>query len=265
MADKTPWMGGRLGAFHLGRRYKDIGADLGRFYEAHHIHTGAPAMVLMLGAHAEGEPSEAWRVRVSSHLVPPHVVLEVEQAPSTGTVPELSAMLDLLTSAVERVETRQEVRLHLTQGSVGWWRRWTGRLRRLPRSRWVLATTGLVTVAVGVALWIRFHPPSSAQPAASGVGTEETLLASAPHMVDNGDTGMGVIAYPLPAKPFRDQATPPCKRGKSGRSEVEINGGCWVELARRPPCEDDDAEYQGKCYLPVSSDRSRRLPQSIEP
>jgi hypothetical protein len=188
----------------------------------------------------------------------------VEHAPSTGRVPELSAMLDLLTSAVEHLEKKEEVRTHLTHAPIGPWRRWTGRARRQLRSRWPLVAAGLATVVVGLALWSRFHPPRSAQPVASGVGTEDALLANAPHKVDNGDMGMGVIAYPLPAKPFRDQAKPPCKRGRSGKSEVEINGGCWVELARRPPCEDDDAEYQGKCYLPVSSDRSRRLPRSIE-
>ncbi len=49
--------------------------------------------------------------------------------------------------------------------------------------------------------------------------------------------------------------------------EVEIHGGCWVELAKRPPCYENQAEYGGKCYLPVSA-RSRdkkREPQSLQP
>jgi hypothetical protein len=260
MADKAPWKGGRLGAFHLGRRYKDIGADLGRFYEAHNTHTGAPSMVLMPGAHAEWEPTEAWQIRVSSHLEPPHVAVQVEQAPSTGTVPELSAMLDLLTSAVERVETKQEVRLHLTHGPVGRWRRWTGRLRRLLRSRWTLVATGLVTVAVVVALCLR--PPAPRGDDRTVLAGDDTarLPLTELSLVDGGDTRPVPIAYPLPDRPFSNQAKPPCR---PRRGEAEINGGCWVELVKRPPCE-DTAEYKGKCYLPVG-ERSPRPPQSIEP
>jgi len=45
-----------------------------------------------------------------------------------------------------------------------------------------------------------------------------------------------------------------------------INGGCWVEVAKNPPCYEDQAEYQGKCYLPVSkTPRQQREPQSIHP
>jgi hypothetical protein len=47
---------------------------------------------------------------------------------------------------------------------------------------------------------------------------------------------------------------------------LEINGGCWMELAQKPPCADVVAEYQGKCFVPVSKDRSGgRLPQSSKP
>ncbi|HLM43162.1 MAG TPA: hypothetical protein VK458_04805 [Myxococcaceae bacterium] len=41
-----------------------------------------------------------------------------------------------------------------------------------------------------------------------------------------------------------------------------------MELALRPPCGENYAEYQGKCYVPVSaSSRSRkpREPQSLHP
>jgi hypothetical protein len=79
-------------------------------------------------------------------------------------------------------------------------------------------------------------------------------------LVDTVDVGPAVIAYPLPEKPFSDQAKAPCH---PNLDEVEINGGCWVTLERRPPCRDNQAEYQGKCYLPVSA-RSRK-PQSVQP
>ena len=257
MTDKRAWKGGRLGAFHLGRRYKDVGADLGRLYEAHNVHTGAPALVLMPGARAGWEPTEAWRIRAIAQVEPPHVALEVEQAPATGQLPEVSAMLDLLTSAVERVEKKDEVRTHLTREPIGLLHRWSGRARRWLRSRWAWAAAGLATVTLGMVLWRYLQAPGGQERAAPAVATEEVFLAYAPS--DNGDAGLAVIAYPLPAKPFRDQAKAPCK---GRRLAVEINGGCWVALEQRPPCE-DTAEYQGKCYLPVG-ERSPRPPQSFQ-
>jgi hypothetical protein len=266
MANKSQWKGGRLGPFHLARRYKgkDVGADLGRLYEAHNVRTGAPALVLLPGPRAEWDPSEAWQIHVSSQVEPtPHVVLEVKQVPASGKLPELSAMLDVLTSVVENVEENDEVRTHLTREPLKMWRRWIGRARRLLLSRWSLAAAGFATVGMGVALWVLGPALGSHERAASGSGTEEPLLANAPRKIANSEARTAGIAYPLPSKPFRDQARPPCKPGRSGKSEVEINGGCWVELARRPPCEEDDAEYQGKCYLPVG-ERAPRVPQSVQ-
>jgi hypothetical protein len=259
MADKATWKGGRLGAFHLGRRYKDIGADLGRVYEAHDVHTGEPAVVVMPRQGADCEPTEAWQVRVSSHVAPPHVALVVEHAPSTGKVPELSAMLDLLTSAVERLEARDEVRTHLTRGPIGPWRRWTGRARRLLRSRWTLAATGLVTVAVAVAFW--WPPPAPEiddRMALAGDATAHTMPPDAT-VVSGDGTLLAAIAYPMPDRPYSNQAKPPCR---PQQGEVEINGGCWVEIVKRPPCV-GTFEYKGRCYA-VVGERSPRPPQSIQ-
>jgi hypothetical protein len=86
-------------------------------------------------------------------------------------------------------------------------------------------------------------------------------LRRAPGLIDIARSGATPIAYPLPSEPFDDQAKAPCypKQG-----EVEINGGCWVELAKRPPCFDIQAEYKGKCYMPVSARSRRREPQSLQ-
>jgi hypothetical protein len=258
MADKESWKGGRLGAFHLGRRYKDIGADLGRVYEAHDVHSGAPAVVVMPGQGSGWEPTEAWRVRVSSHVEPDHVVLAVEQAPATGRLPELSDMLDLATSVVEHLEKKDAVRAHLTREPIGPWRRWTGRARRLLRSRWMMAAS-LAAVAVGVALWLR--PPAARTGHPTVLAGDEATHVSVPRgiLLTRGDAVPPVIAFPMPDKPIPNQAKPPCK---PRMGEVEINGGCWAVLEKRPPCE-DTAEYKGKCYRPVGE--SPRPPQSLEP
>ncbi|MCY1073283.1 hypothetical protein [Archangium lansingense] len=266
MADEPPFKGGKLGPFHLGRRYKhkDVGAGLGRLYEAHNVHTGNAALVLMPDRHADWEPTEDWRLSASSHVSPPYVALEVEQAPASGRLPALSELLDLLASAVERVEQKAEARAHLTREPIGLLRRWRGRSLRWLRSRRGLVTMGLATVALGMGLWLGFTGlDRGLEPepgAVHGVGAEAAARLHSPASVGTDGQSMAAIAYPMPGGPFRDQAKAPC-RPKHG--EVEINGGCWVELAKRPPCFETQAEYQGKCYLPVSA--ATRKPQSILP
>ncbi|HYO71809.1 MAG TPA: hypothetical protein VEU33_37605, partial [Archangium sp.] len=96
---------------------------------------------------------------------------------------------------------------------------------------------------------------------------EESVISvsrtRAPTLVDTSDEGRMAISYPLPPGPFKDQAKAPCNPRKG---QVELNGGCWVELAKNPPCYEDQAEYQGKCYLPVSARAQKpREPRSIHP
>lgn len=143
MTDASQVKNGRLGPFQLDRRsrHKDkdrddlLGNDLGRVYEAHNVHTGAPALVVIPGQHVGWEPEESWQVRASSHAEPPYLTLEVEQAPASGRLTPLVDMLDLLTCAVERMEPSEESRAHLAGGPVPLLKRWAGRWRRLPRSR----------------------------------------------------------------------------------------------------------------------------------
>jgi hypothetical protein len=266
MANDKPFKGGRLGPFHLGRRYKhkDLEASLGRLYEAHNVHTGGAALVLMPDRHSDWEPLEDWRISASSHVSPPFFALEVEHAPASGRLPALSELLDLLASAVERMEQSAEARAHLTREPIGLLRRWLGRSRRLLRSRRGLAIAGLTTLTLGVGLWLGItrldRDPVLEPRAAHGVGAEAAAQLYSPNLVGKDGRGTEAIAYPMPGGPFRDQAKAPC-RPKEG--EVEINGGCWVELAKRPPCFETQAEYQGKCYLPVAA--STRKPQSILP
>ncbi len=266
MAEKKTWKGGRLGPFHLGKRYKNVGTDLGRLYAAHDVDTGNAALVVMPSDHAD---LESWRVRATSQAEPPYLALEVEQAPASGRLPDLSNMLDLLTSAVERLEKNDEARAHLTGGAVSTWRRWVGRMKRLLRSPRGLLVAGLTVLVLGVLLWPRFSAdstgPGSEERASTGAGALAVAGPQAPTLVDLDPSGASAITYPLPAKPFSDQAKVPCFP-KSG--EVEINGGCWVELAKRPPCYENQAEHQGKCYMPVSAkshEKKRREPHSVQP
>lgn len=45
------------------------------------------------------------------------------------------------------------------------------------------------------------------------------------------------------------------------RSEVEINGGCWVKTEKPRPCPPGKQwEHEGRCWLPVA--HAKQLPQS---
>ncbi|MFE8595710.1 hypothetical protein [Archangium violaceum] len=266
MAEKKTWKGGRLGPFHLGKRYKNVGTDLGRLYAAHDVDTGNAALVVMPSDHAD---LESWSVRATSQAEPPYLALEVEQAPASGRLPDLSNMLDLLTSAVERLEKNEEARAHLTGGSVSTWKRWVGRIKRLLRSPRGLLVAGLTALALCVLLLPRLlgdsTAPGSDGRASTGAGTWVMTEPKAPTLVDLDPSDVPAITYPLPARPFSDQAKTPCFP-KSG--EVEINGGCWVALEKRPPCFENQAEHQGKCYMPVSAkshEKKRREPHSVQP
>jgi hypothetical protein len=266
MADESLFKGGRLGPFHLGRRYKhkEPGTGLGRLYEAHNVHTGGSALVLMPDRHADWEPMEDWRISASSHVSPPYVALEVRHAPASGRLPALSELLDLLASAVERLEQNAEARTHLTREPISRLRRWLGRSRRWLRSWRGRTLAGLATVALGVGLRLGFtgldQGPEPGTRTAHRVGAEAAARLDAPIMIDKHDRGELAIAYPMPGGPFRNQAKAPCF---ADEGEVEINGGCWVALEKRPPCLKNQAEHQGKCYLPVAA--SARKAQSILP
>jgi hypothetical protein len=71
------------------------------------------------------------------------------------------------------------------------------------------------------------------------------------------DGSSSALARPLPDKPFKEQARPPC----TPRNEVEINGGCWTPHALKAPCPNELFEYKGKCYAVTME--TRPLPQSL--
>ena len=252
MADAKHGKDGLLGSYRLDRRHESRNPeldDLGRFYEARNVDTGKLALVLLPAP--SSEPEEDCVLRVTASSKPPYVAVEMEQVPATSGPAELAGLFEVLTHMMERVEWSDEMRRHLARQSES------------RRKGWAAGGVGVaLLVLLLVAAHWRAHTesPRGAQHGSAGVTVEER---GAPKLVDTVDVGPTVIAYPLPEKPFSDQAKAPCFPRKG---EVELNGGCWVALEKRPPCYDDQAEYQGKCYLPVSArSRKPREPQSVQP
>ena len=64
MADTKRGKDGMLGPYRLGRRHGSKGSEMeepGRLYEAHNVHTDAPALVLVPGPGECGSPKRTGR------------------------------------------------------------------------------------------------------------------------------------------------------------------------------------------------------------
>jgi serine/threonine protein kinase len=92
---------------------------------------------------------------------------------------------------------------------------------------------------------VRQGTPELEQPTeASSLGeaaANEFLSAPEPLPTHEG------VSADVPPGPQSGQRTPPCKR-----PQIEINGGCWIEVANEaPPCVDSTYEWKKRCYFPV--------------
>ena len=275
MAD-TGFFKGWLGPFKLIRRYTsrkpEPGSDdLGRLYEAHNVLTDKPALVLIPSERAPVvEPQEEWRVRVHSQAEPPYVALEVEKAPSAGQLSHLRGMLELLGTAVGRLVNDEDPRAHLTRVPMGplelLWHLPGHTWRWVRARRWrTVAAVVLMLLSLRLVIYLverdiyMLDQDWSTPPVAQWEAVRPITWNRAPALINKRSLSLGPVAYPLPQKPFIDQAKAPCKPDEG---EVEINGGCWMALEKRPPCYVVQAEYKGKCYMPVSA--RRREPQSLQ-
>jgi hypothetical protein len=267
MADTKRRKVRKLGPFRLGRAHGNTDElefmRLGPLYEARNERTGTAAVVLVPGPHVGWKPTEDWTVRATCKASSSYVALEVEQGPPRSQLKDLSRLLQLLTSVSLRMKYMEPVQRHLTSGARTRKRRGEARRKVWPVVAYGLAV-GLATLVLflGVEAWrANTGTPKGPQPAFAGVAVQAVEESQDTTLVARLEEGASVIAYPLPDKPFSNQAKAPCEEG-----EVQLSGGCWVELARRPPCLKKQAEYQGKCYLPVSAGaRMPREPQSLHP
>ncbi|WP_309894077.1 hypothetical protein [Archangium sp.] len=243
----------RWGPFLIGRRCKHAAAELGHIHEARNVETGAPVLMMTPGIHQA--PKRNWRGRVSFQTRPPFIILEMEQAPASGNLAEFANLMTLLLAGLDAVGSNARTRAHLTREPMG-----SGMKRPPVRA---LAAAGLAVLALGGGFWLGLGSRSMGSPtpppSTPGVG-EWAEAGLPPSLLSDGAEGNPTgIAYPLPDKPFVNQLKPPCR---SKAIHVALNGGCWIALEQRPPCE-DSAEYQGKCYLPVL--KAQRPPQSVSP
>jgi hypothetical protein len=238
--------------FELGENFGLVGPGLGCLHEAWRVGSGRPALVLIPGADVEWQPEGPWRVCLSYAPGKDSVVSEVMRAPASAALSELANLLVLATAMVERVEEHPRVQAHLARGASSAWGPWSTRARQ------AMVSVAVFVLGVGLGLWCARRPVLLTETTPE-MDSGALAAARAPYVV--ASNGVGAISYPMPKKPFVNQEPTPCL---AKRGEVGINGGCWIEVAQRPPClEDTHAEYQGRCYLPVA--KRETLPSSLHP
>ncbi|WNG30809.1 hypothetical protein F0U62_47430 [Cystobacter fuscus] len=234
--------GDRIGPYRLGKRYRGTDPGEGSIHEAHHVETGAPALVVLPGSSEDGHPRSAWSVRAEGSIHPPYQAVHVEQSPQgRASLHDLTLLLIRLAGATAHIEKRKDAHDHFNRVPA------LARLRRQVL-RWGLPGAVAATVA-GLALWL--HALEETRTRTMG---EDLVFFS-----DGQDLAFPIASYPMPEKPFKEQRKPPCLE----ETEVEVRGGCWIEHTKKAPCPRSTAEYQGKCYIPVR--KPAPLPQSLQP
>jgi hypothetical protein len=232
--------------YHILKRYRAIGGGLGRLYEARNNETGNPALVLMPGPKGDLRAEEDWQVRATANVTPPYLALEVERAPVNGQPRQLTWMLERWAAALVCIDARPEARAHLTGGAK--------EPRPHPAGR-LGSPGGALGLAALLALAVFLWPRATVHQPEVHSGAENPIFTG----LSDGPV-MGIEGFPMPDKPFAEQKKAPCD---ALVGEVALRGGCWLELAKRPPCPKGAAEYQGKCYVAVGA--APRAPTSIEP
>ncbi|OJH34887.1 hypothetical protein [Cystobacter ferrugineus] len=251
MSDNSDWKGRQIGPYIVGERYLDIPEDEGRLYEAHHTETGEPALVLMPGSGDGWGTRAPWSARTTHFTDPPALVVHAEQSvqAETPSLHELTLGFIRVSGGLASLDARDDAQIRF------------GRETSLPGARfWKkgrrAAGVGAALVAGFLLLWPRAPDQMKTCPEVNE-WIQSTLKE--PIVFSDRDDDLPIIGYPMPEKPFKEQATPPC----IPVTETEIRGGCWNQHKLDAPCPRGLAEYQGHCYIPVR--KKAPEPRSVDP
>jgi hypothetical protein len=233
---KQGWQYNRLGEWTVVRRYPGAGADMeARLYEAFNTRTGAPAIL------AAPRPGSPWQVPapfvVRAAGAHGYLALELVQVPPAAHLPSVSVGLARLAQAMASVDTHP------------------GAFMPPRRNPW-RAHPAYVAALGAAALLALVAAPRAAQRAepgaASGAATVQLAPAAMamPAAQAHRPGAWAALMLPMPPKPFPGQARPD-GAGKCEGRETAINGGCWVKLDAKAPCNEREYEWRGGCYLPM--------------
>jgi hypothetical protein len=138
------------------------------------------------------------------------------------------------------------------------WGGWAWALSRPFARLWgTAAAVGLLLAALILAVRIRGLEVTESASDAEARKVSCVAVGDSTSISPSGTTSLRTddkkrpVGLPMPEQPLPGQNKPPCKR----TGEVEIRGGCWLELARvKPPCKEQGKEdafaWKGGCYGP---------------
>jgi hypothetical protein len=258
MVEEKTGRGQRAGPFLLLRRCEEVEPRLGELYESWNVFTDRPSLTLFPRDSVQWQPLRPLRAWVDFDPRRDCVSLELERQPDAERTMDWVNLLTLLNLVAQRVEDSLRVKAHLAGRSLGRLTRWSLRVRWALGSPAGWAVVGLGLLALGGGLGLAWQQPPVAHPGLDALSVVLNLVDASDGVLLTDGTSPA-LSYPL-GPPFRNQVLPPCETRKGA---VEIKEGCWVELAKKPPCFDTQAEYQGKCYLPVL--KPLPVPQSVKP
>jgi hypothetical protein len=244
----------QVGPYQLQEQVPQSEYSGGELYRATHETSGVTALVLRpTGDKDNAAPLRDWRVRFISSGSPSYVALEVEHTPKS-VAPDKHSVETLMVMFEEMREGMRRMAHAFSDSSEAppW--------RRLGLA---LASTAAVCTLVFVLAHLvpMSQPPSDpATLARTGAPSHDVPTDTVPPLKEVSHFGLedgGLLAHPLPSKPYKGQKRPPCKP----RVEEEINGGCWVPHKLTAPCPEDLYEYRGQCY--TASAQPAPVPRSI--
>jgi hypothetical protein len=231
----------QVGPYTVLRKLRGLADGVGRMYAACHTGTGIPALLVVPKGKGHFHPAGDWQLRACASTSPAYLALEMEQAPSAAPVKQLAAGLDALTCALEGLEDNPEAAEHLaTLRSVRATR--TGRART---PYWAALACGVLLATLVLVLRTDSVPPPQ-EPPAEALALPVPLPAEPKASVLTGTVGP-TARDDMPKQPFKGQKLAPCDTPL----EVEMLGGCWVEISAKSPCPQKAYEHKGRCYLPA--------------
>ncbi len=109
------------------------------------------------------------------------------------------------------------------------------------------------------------NPASPREGGAAGVG-ESAAEATEPWGREFSEPE--ALSQDTPPEPLPGQLTPDAKGQCPGRTQIPINGGCWVELSTKDAEACEEAGYvffKARCYAPALNSRRKPPPTSAPP
>ena|GEM_PF-6618085 len=160
MADEKSAEGTRHGAFLLGECIETV-PGLGSIYAAHHVDTGAPALVMLGAEGVSWSPEGPWELGISGGR-DGKVRLKVHKAPPSARDEDLKKLMDLTTDMVRSVEKNPRLQAHFEEAARRQ-RSWRFRVRRAWKSWWVRAA--LLLALLGLCLGVGYLLRTQMEPA----------------------------------------------------------------------------------------------------